>query len=157
VAPHPEGHAFDQVGFLVPDAILTNSLYGIKNGKYVISVDAYPFHSVTLCPINQRAATVLFMYRGTQAIAVIFDNEYNREIPNRCNIQGFMKIALARATLTSKRNCNFTLPRFFPALTTAAFFLQSSSTGGDSYITSPVVPGNILYYRTAYMLRVLPV
>ena len=47
MAPHPEGHAFDQVRFLFPDTILPYAPDRIIHRQHIVPVDLYALHTIT--------------------------------------------------------------------------------------------------------------
>ena len=63
MAAHPEGHAFNEIWLLFPDTVFPHTFNGIINSEYIIPVNLYGFHSITLTLVRQTAATKLFRHR----------------------------------------------------------------------------------------------
>ncbi len=84
-----------------------NSFNGVVNFKDVIAVYPSPLYSITNGAVDRPLTIVLFISRRGKPITIIFDQKYNRQVPNRSHVYSFMKITLAGADFAGVNQCGF--------------------------------------------------
>src|SRR5690348_14944630 len=95
MSSHAKGHAFHKNGLVFPDDITACVLQGTIDFHDVVAVDGHPFHAVAGSPFRKFRAAVLFLHWGAQGVAVVLDEEDDRQIPYGGEIKRFMKLSFA--------------------------------------------------------------
>jgi hypothetical protein len=106
VAAHPEGHRLQQNR----TAVFTHfgSDFGDRavHGEDVVAIDLDAFDAVANRLVNEILVAKLFVARCAEAVAIVFDEENDREVPNGGHVDGLMEITFACAAISRKHHRN---------------------------------------------------
>ena len=106
VAAHPEGHRLQNHWSAVFAHLRSDFRDCAVHFKYIVAVDLDAFHAIADRLVDEKLVAKLFAARCAQAIAVVFNEENDRQVPNRGHVDGLMEITFTRAAIPRKHAGN---------------------------------------------------
>src|ERR1051325_9448823 len=97
---HSEGEAFEKDGTRLPADGFGKSFYSGVSFQNIVAVYLHGLYSVAYSFIDKLLHGKLFARRSGEAVAIIFDDEDYRQIPNSGHVHGLMEIAFAGSAIT---------------------------------------------------------
>ena len=102
MSAHAEGHTLHQYRLLLANAVFAGLGYRLVNFQYIVTIYGYALHTVANGLVGQLFTDELLIAWCAQAIAIVLNDEDDRQAPDSSHIERLVKVALAGAAIAAE-------------------------------------------------------